>query len=1012
MTKVEEIKEEFLKETYQDTWRVYEESLKNNLIQNWDWIVLTASNKEQANTYKEEINYRLKRNLLPKDTKYLVLEDPEGKRVGSGGATLNVLKNIIEKSNSNDFLKSKILVIHSGGDSKRIPQYSSCGKLFSPVQRELPDGRSSTLFDEFVIAFSAVPSRMSPGMIVLSGDVLLVFNPLQIDLQYVDSAAISIKSPVETGCNHGVFFTDEKNMVKKFLHKQSIENLKNIGAVNENNLVDIDTGAIYFSTKILNKLKELISTDDKIDNLKFNLFVNENSRVSFYGDFLYPLATDSTYENYLKEAAEGTINEKLLQCREIIWNKLNKYSMKVIKLSPADFIHFGTTKELMELLTTKINKYKCLGWEKNVLSNANDDIKYIVNHSYIDKSAKIEEDVYLENSCIGTNAIVGKNVILSNVSIENCIIPDNVCMNTIQTKDNKYVTRIYGIGENPKVEKSSSTTFLNTLIENMMKKYDIKENDIWNSNDKSIWKANLFCLEEDNSKSINSALILHKIINCNASIDEAKRYFGKKRTSLCDSFNNSDTAKTRNKNQEVEIQLRNYQFINQIIKKQNVDISKSILLKSPNLKEQVENLLEIANKYDYTIKSRIFLTISKIMQETNLNDFSSKEFEDRCYEEIKKVINISKDFDINKTKILDSAYVELPIRVNFGGGWSDTPPYCNENGGIVLNAAFKLNGENPIKVKIEKNFNNVIKLKSIDLNIEKEIYDINEIKDCVNTNDAFSLLKASLLVSGIIRKEDTKLEEVINRIGSGISITTDVTLIPKGSGLGTSSILAGACLKAIYKFLNVKISDKELSYKVLEQEQLMGTGGGWQDQIGGIVPGIKCISTQPSMNQKFEIEKIHVSESLAKQINDRFMLIYTGQRRLAKNLLRDIMNSYISYNANTLRVINKIKNKAIEMAETLRNENIEEFSKLLNEHWELSKDLDKGCTNTCINQILKSCDDLISGKMICGAGGGGFLQVILKEGISKEQLKERIKEVFQDSGIKVFEITLFEGEEE
>ena len=75
------------------------------------------------------------------------------------------------------------------------------------------------------------------------------------------------------------------------------------------------------------------------------------------------------------------------------------------------------------------------------------------------------------------------------------------------------------------------------------------------------------------------------------------------------------------------------------------------------------------------------------------------------------------------------------------------------------------------------------------------------------------------------------------------------------------------------------------------------------------------------------------------------------------------------------------------------------FAKLLSEHWELSKKLDSGCTNTCIDQIFLAIDDLIDGKMICGAGGGGFLQVILKKGIGIEELKERLNEVFADSGV-------------
>ena len=1007
MNKVEEIKNNFIKETYQDTWNMYQKSLENNSLPKWDWLVLTASNKEQADTYKQEINYRLSRNLLPKTTRYLVLEDPEGKRVGSGGATLNVLKAIKEKSIQEDFSKAKILVIHSGGDSKRVPQYSACGKLFSPVQRELPDGRSSTLFDEFIIAFSAVPSRMSSGMIVLSGDVLLVFNPLQIDLHYLDSAAISIKAPVDIGCNHGVFLTDEDNYVKKFLHKQTVNKLKDLGAVNENNCVDIDTGAIYLSTKVLNELYKLVSTNNSIDMDKYNLFVNDISRISFYGDFLYPLASDSNYEDYLKETAEGYINEDLLKCRNLIWKNLKSFSMKVIKLSPADFIHFGTTKELFNLLTKNINKYKCLGWGKKVLSNVNDNVKYVVNHSYIDDSAVINPNVYIENSYIGKNVTVGNNVILSNVSLNNISIPDDVCLNTLITRDNKYITRIYSIVDNPKVEKSDSTPFLNRCLENMMEKYNISENELWYDEDRSLWKAKLYAIEDNEDKSTNSALMLYRIVNCLANQNEALEYFNKNRSSLYESFNNADTNKIRENNKQIEFELRSYEFINLLKQKIDINIAKNILLRTPNIVKQINNLINISENYDYQIRCRIFLAISKIIKEKELEEFSSEVFEDMCYSEIKKAISKSGYNEINKDKLLDSSYVELPIRVNFGGGWSDTPPYCNENGGTVLNAAFKLNGDNPIKVKIEKNNTKTIKLKSVDLKFEKEINNIDELKNCFNTNEPFSLLKASLLTSGIVRKEDSSIQSIIDRIGSGINFITDVSAIPKGSGLGTSSILSGACLKAIYKFLSIEISDEELSYKVLEQEQLMGTGGGWQDQIGGIVPGIKCIYTEPSENQEFKIERLNLSDKFVSELNNRIVLIYTGQRRLAKNLLRDVMNNYISYNAKTIDVIEKIKNKATEMKEVLIQENLDKFAELLNEHWELSKALDKGSTNVCINQILKSCEDLIDGQMICGAGGGGFLQVVLKKNISFKDLENRINDVFQDSGIKAYKVTLF-----
>ena len=243
----------FLRQSYLDSWEDYERSLKKKSFIKWDYIILTASNDAQAEAYRAEIKERLDKGVLPAETHYAVLPDPDGKRVGSGGATFQVMRYIAEQEpeRANPFKNRRILVIHSGGDSKRVPQYSAIGKLFSPVPRELPDGRSSTLFDEFIVGMSGVPSRIQEGMLVLSGDVLLLFNPLQIDAQFDGAAAISIKEPVETGKNHGVFLNDGQDYVKCFLHKQTEEHLKEMGAVNEEGNVDLDTGAVIFSSNLL-----------------------------------------------------------------------------------------------------------------------------------------------------------------------------------------------------------------------------------------------------------------------------------------------------------------------------------------------------------------------------------------------------------------------------------------------------------------------------------------------------------------------------------------------------------------------------------------------------------------------------------------------------------------------------------------------------------------------------------------------------------------------------------------
>ena len=124
----------FLSQAYRDCWDDYNRSLKLKNFPKWDYVILTASNEQQAEGFRKQIEER--RAFLPKETTFVAIPDRDGKRVGSGGATLEVLKYLHEQEESFDGLR--ILVIHSGGDSKRVPQYSALGKLFSPVPHALP----------------------------------------------------------------------------------------------------------------------------------------------------------------------------------------------------------------------------------------------------------------------------------------------------------------------------------------------------------------------------------------------------------------------------------------------------------------------------------------------------------------------------------------------------------------------------------------------------------------------------------------------------------------------------------------------------------------------------------------------------------------------------------------------------------------------------------------------------------------------------------------------------------
>lgn len=778
--KYEKMNNLFLRQSYLDSWEDYERSLKKKSFIKWDYIILTASNEAQATAYRNQIENRLEKGLLPEETTYAVLPDPEGKRVGSGGATFQVMRYIAdqEPERENPFKNRRILVIHSGGDSKRVPQYSAIGKLFSPVPRELPDGRSSTLFDEFIVGMSGVPSRIQEGMLVLSGDVLLLFNPLQIDAQFDGAAAISIKEPVATGKNHGVFLNDGHDYVKCFLHKQTEERLREMGAVNKAGNVDLDTGAVLFGSALLQALFRLISTGGKVDEKKFRQFCNEEARISFYGDFLYPLANDSTLEDFYKEAAEGQLNEALHECRTQIWNAIHHFSMKLLCLSPAEFIHFGTTRELRSLVTKDVQDYEFLDWKMQVNSAVQKE-GFAAHNAYVGSRAKIGKEAYLENCYILGNSEVGDGTVLSHVRIMDRKIPEQIVMHGIELTGGKKVIRIYGVPDNPKGKYPGEVSFLGTTLNQFMAQNKVTKEELWKGEETYLWFADLYPVCDDWEDALDMAEIIYKMAHGTATKEEISRWRETERMSLYSSFNAADIEASCDQERFLENRILARCFIRKLEQGMYYADALKIFGKRGISKEIFKLLMEDAAEADFSLKIRIYHAVSCYMKKTRTiyDDLHYDALENDCfgtiqeviYEEAEKKLPDSAGYRIVK----DQVDIALPVRVNWGGGWTDTPPHCNEKGGVVLNAAMKLRGIYPVQITVKRLDELHVEFESKDIGVYTTVDSAAEIQDCHNPYDSFALHKAALIACGIIPvKEEADLQEILKRMGGGIYLST------------------------------------------------------------------------------------------------------------------------------------------------------------------------------------------------------------------------------------------------
>lgn len=308
----------------------------------------------------------------------------------------------------------------------------------------------------------------------------------------------------------------------------------------------------------------------------------------------------------------------------------------------------------------------------------------------------------------------------------------------------------------------------------------------------------------------------------------------------------------------------------------------------------------------------------------------------------------------------------LPVRVNLSGTWTDAMPYCIDNGGGVVNMAVTVNGKMPIEITLEKIEGNKIELVNDD---KKRLISIAELDrdDLIDEFDEFRLHMSVLRMLGITAK---------TKIDSGFRFSIVVNGLMSGSGLGTSSILLGGCFRAFNNFLNLNYSDGDILSRVFVAEQLMKTGGGWQDQAGGLVKGIKFTKSKPGIPQIPEVISLDYKKDFLK---GRIALVSTCQRHFGRFVVTDVMNRYINADDNSIKAFALLDALNKETIKSIESSDISSLCSCVNRHWEYLKMLSPLISDDNIDNMVEECRNIADAVSICGAGAGGYLFLIIKE---------------------------------
>ncbi|MBQ8656991.1 MAG: bifunctional fucokinase/L-fucose-1-P-guanylyltransferase, partial [Prevotella sp.] len=352
-------------------------------------------------------------------------------------------------------------------------------------------------------------------------------------------------------------------------------------------------------------------------------------------------------------------------------------------------------------------------------------------------------------------------------------------------------------------------------------------------------------------------------------------------------------------------------------------------------------------------------------------------------------------------------WARSPVRIDIAGGWTDTPPYCLMEGGNVINLAIELNGQPPLQTYVKPCREPHIILRSIDLGASECIETYEQLLDFAHVGSPFSIPKAALVLAGFSPQsaQYPTLDSQLQDFGCGIELTL-LSAIPAGSGLGTSSILAATVLGALNDFCGLGWDKNEIGHRTLMLEQLLTTGGGWQDQFGGLLGGVKLLQTQAGLTQLPVVRWLPDDLYTQPEYAACHLLYYTGITRTAKKILAEIVRRMFLNQHEQLQLLRDMKQHTLDMYEAIQRNDFGEMGRLVRRTWTQNQQLDSGTNPDAVRALTDLVDDLCLGYKLPGAGGGGYLYMVAKDPEAAARIKQTLNAHRPNANARFVDMTL------
>ena len=863
---------------------------------------------------------------------YFCTSDPIGQRLGSGGGTHWLLRQCWQSEAPQTSFESwlaqeKRILLHAGGQSRRLPAYAPSGKILTPIPvfRWARGQRiGQNLLQLQLPLYERIMAKAPEGLrtLIASGDVLVRAGKLQA-VPDADVVCYGLWVDPSLAKNHGVFVSrrETPERLDFMLQKPSIEQLGNLL---HTHFFLMDVGIWLLSDRAVQLLMRR-STAEGVEPDKHTAFSPQDlTAYDLYSDFGCALGEHPT-----------VTDPELVSLR-----------VAILPLQEGEFYHYGTSHELLSSTVAIQNLVYDQRSIMHLGMKPHPSI-FIQNAHSEPRLTEDNQNVWIENSWLGSGWTLQRNHILTGIPKNdwNVNLPEGTCVDVVPIGEDRFALRTYGYNDTfsgeaqfaPLYPVTDSVEHLGQLLTWMLGDHSSEEV-------RRLWEACPKLSASDLSDQANLRRLQQQRLSFRR--ENLSTLARNHRRSVFYQTNLDDMAREFH---QLDVPM-------------------------PEPLPETEPLLK-------RISDQMFRRQLSTLRGEDGADYETNAFA-LLREGLTQHVLAHKQtphLDVCQDQIV---WGRSPVRIDIAGGWTDTPPYCLTHGGNVVNLAIELNGQPPLQTYIKPCREPKIILRSIDLGAMEEVRTFEELGDFARVGSPFSIPKAALCLAGFLPRFSAvgypSLERQLQDFGCGIELTL-LSAIPAGSGLGTSSILAANVLGTVANFCGLAWDKAEIGNRTLVLEQLLTTGGGWQDQYGGLLHGVKLLTTTPGFEQTPSVRWLPDTLFTDSQYQPCHLLYYTGITRTAKAILAEIVRGMFLSDTHRLDLLGEMREHALDLYDAIQQGDFERMGRLVAKTWEQNQALDSGTNPPAVETIIRQVNDLCLGLKLPGAGGGGFLYMIAKD---------------------------------